>query len=1095
MTGEEAQVVPQMTAEEALKAAENVVPGQEFLGTTLSSNPNKAKKQAEKLAKFLAKQEKLKSKGGDGKAKDGKAKEEKKAKVKAVAKQDNWVDPTKPGEKKILGEEMDAGYDPRRVESSWGKWWEKEGFYKPEYGGRDVQAENPKGKFVMVIPPPNVTGVLHIGHALTMAVEDTLTRWHRMRGETVLWNPGCDHAGIATQVVVEKRVQRLEGKTRHDLGREEFLKRVWDYKNEFGGIIYDQLRAMGTSFDWDRANFTMDDDMVEAVLEAFVRLYNDGKIYRATRLVNWCSKLNSAISDLEVDNIEIEGNKQMPVPNHSKESYTFGTLTEFAYRICPEGKEDADPGAGAEEIIVATTRLETMLGDTAVAVHPDDPRYIHLHGRKVWHPLRKEAMPIILDKELVDMEFGTGAVKITPAHDPNDYEAGKRHNLPMLCMLNDNGTINDLVPEFEGQMRFDARITIGEKLKELGLLKEIKSHNMTLPICSRTKDIVEPMLKPQWFVKMDEMAAAALKYVEDGELNLTPVDHVKTWRRWLENPRDWCISRQLWWGHRVPAWRILVDGQPVERDETVRGAWVIARNQKDALAQAKKQTGIEDESRLTLEQDPDVLDTWFSSGLFPFATQGWPRETPDMKAFFPNTLLETGHDIIFFWVARMVMMSWALLGQCPFQEVYLHAMIRDAHGRKMSKSLGNVIDPRDIITGISLEGLHEKLENGNLDPKELKRARAGQKADYPEGIPQCGTDAMRFGLMAYTAQGRDINLDVLRLQGYRFFCNKLWNATKFALMRLGKDYKPEGSSINNKGPAPTNPIDSWMLSRLNYCIVTVQKAMNEYMFPDATTALYNFWLYDLCDIYLENMKMYFPYNAEPKDWQVEGQKRSRAVLYHCLDQGLKLMAPFMPFLTEELWQRLPRYADEKCPSIHISAYPEADNAPQRNEEIEAQVSEVMECVSRLRSLKSEYLTPKVKPAAFILCNVHDMKPTLEPFARTIVTLANVESVQILMSGEDAAPKHCAMDTVGDRAEAYIYIKGLVEPGKEIKKLEGKVTKLQSQIANLSKRMDMDGYVQKVPADVRAKNAEQKEAFDNELIAVKKAIAMYQNWED
>lgn len=641
-----------------------------------------------------------------------------------------------------------------------------------------MEQPNPNGTFTIIIPPPNVTGLLHLGHALTNSIQDAIVRWNRMNGKTTLWVPGCDHAGIATQVVVEKKLWREENLTRHDLGREKFIEKIWKWRNEKGGRIYDQLKRIGSSYDWTRVRFTMDPMLCKAVTEAFVRLHEQGCIYRSSRLVNWSCTLRSAISDIEVDKVDIPGRSFFSIPGY-EEKIEFGVLITFAYKV-----DDSD-----EEIVVATTRIETMLGDTAVAVHPKDSRYAHLHGKFVVHPFADRKLPIVCD-EFVEMEFGTGAVKITPAHDPNDYEVGKRHNLPFITIFNDDGYIIGDYGEFTGMKRFHCRKAILIALKEKGLYKDTVNNPMVIPFCSRSKDVVEPIIKPQWYVKCDEMATAAVQAVQSGELKIIPEMHVKTWNHWMDGIRDWCVSRQLWWGHRIPAYRVTFnEGTPTSTDTSDENElWIVGRSKDEATQKAAKRFNI-DSSKLTLEQDADVLDTWFSSGLFPFSVFGWPDETLDMQVFYPTSLLETGHDILFFWVARMVFFGQKLLGKLPFKEVFLHPMVRDAHGRKMSKSLGNVIDPMDVITGISLEDLHKQLYDSNLDPREIEKATAGQKQDYPNGIPECGTDAMRFALCSYNTQGRDINLDILRVQGYRFFCNKLWNATKFALLYFGGDKK------------------------------------------------------------------------------------------------------------------------------------------------------------------------------------------------------------------------------------------------------------------------------------------------------------------
>jgi valyl-tRNA synthetase len=594
-------------------------------------------------------------------------------------------------------------------------------------------------KFVMAMPPPNVTGTLHLGHALMCAVEDALARWHRMLGHATLWCPGFDHAGIATQVVVEKKLKREQNKTRHDLGRQAFIDEVWKWKKEKGNTIAEQLKRMGSSCDWDRSRFTMDEVSVRAVLEAFIRLHESGLIYRSKRLVNWSCTLNSAISDIEVDKIPLKGRTLMSIPGY-KEKIEFGTLTSFAYKIVDEANRET-----GEEIVVATTRPETMLGDTAVVVNPKDERYKHLVGKQVAHPfIHSRRLPIIAD-DMVDINFGTGAVKITPAHDANDFECGKRHSLPMISVIDDAGNISSEGGAFAGMKRFEARKAIVKALKEKGLFRDVKDTETVLPVCNRSKDVIEPMLKSQWYVDCKTMAAKASAAVRQKRLRIVPDFHEQTWFRWMDDCHDWCISRQLWWGHRIPAYHITLDGQQTlddNDDDTNMKYWVSAHTHEDAMRKAHARFPHISPECIRLKHDEDVLDTWFSSGIFPFSICGWPEQTADLERYYPGTLLETGHDILFFWVARMVMMGEQLTGQLPFNTVFLHAIIRDAHGRKMSKSLGNIIDPLDVVDGITLDNLNKQLLQYNLDEKEIERAVKGQKEDYPNGIPECGTDGI-----------------------------------------------------------------------------------------------------------------------------------------------------------------------------------------------------------------------------------------------------------------------------------------------------------------------------------------------------------------
>merc|ERR1719431_921751 len=650
---------------------------------------------------------------------------------------------------------------------------------------------------------------------------------------------------------------------------------------------------------------------------------------------------------------------------------------------------------------------------------------------KVIHPFSDRKLPIIADT-FVEREFGTGAVKITPTHDPNDYECGKRNDLQFITIFTDDGLVSPGCGKFSGMKRFDARKAVLAALEDAGLYRETKDNPMVVPVCSRSKDIVEPIIKPQWYVKCDDMAKKAMQAVDSGELKIIPDSHKKTWNYWMEGMRDWCISRQLWWGHRIPAYKVTVKGKTSEGE-----VWVSGRTEEEAKSKAVKQMKVS-ESDIILEQDPDVLDTWFSSGLFPFSIFGWPDKTDELDVFYPGTLLETGHDIIFFWVARMVFFGQKLLGKLPFKTVFLHAMVRDAHGRKMSKSLGNTIDPMDVIFGISLDKLHKSLEGGNLDLREVEKAKAGQRQDYPNGIPECGTDALRFGLCAYTAQGRDINLDVMRVQGYRFFCNKLWNATKFALMYLGEDFTPvkslvqellasksqsssclgsqpghfshphlsrwyhrinamsskersslpPGKGVLQATPAPISPMDRWILSRMAYATEQVNIGFKEYNFPQATTALYNFWLYELCDVYLEYLKPIF------QGTDSSAALTARNVLYTCLDGGLRLISPFMPYISEELFQRLPRWSAKEPPSIMVTPFPTSTNTPYRDTAIEAEVELVQKIVGVVRSTRADYNIPnKTKTQLFLKVFCPDTSSIVKKFTSTVATLAYSKQVE------------------------------------------------------------------------------------------------------
>ncbi|XP_058864914.1 valine--tRNA ligase [Acipenser ruthenus] len=1048
----------------SLQSGEQVpkVPGQEA-----SAPQPKTEAQLKKEAKKREKMEKFQQKK-EMEQKKQQSQTEKKAKPEKKEKKELGVItydlPTPAGEKKDVQCAMPDSYSPQYVEAAWYPWWEKQSFFKPEYGRKNLSEPNPKGVFMMCIPPPNVTGSLHLGHALTNAIQDSLTRWHRMRGETTLWNPGCDHAGIATQVVVEKKLWREQKKNRHDLGRDAFIKEVWKWKNQKGDRIYHQLKKLGSSLDWDRACFTMDTKLSYAVQEAFVQLHEEGVIYRSKRLVNWSCSLNSAISDIEVDKKELTGRTLLPVPGY-KDKVEFGVLVSFAYKI--EGSD--------EEVIVATTRIETMLGDTAVAVHPQDARYQHLKGKTVVHPFCDRKLPVVFD-EFVDVNFGTGAVKITPAHDHNDWEVGQRHDLEFINIIDENGFLINVPPPFLGMKRFDARKAVLEALKQRGQFKEVKDNPMVVPVCSRSKDVVEPLLKPQWYVSCEEMGRQAAEAVRSGELKIIPETHLKTWFNWMDNIRDWCISRQLWWGHRIPAYFVTVNDPSVPPGEDTDGKyWISGRSKEEALEKAAKVFGVPAE-KISLRQDEDVLDTWFSSGIFPFSIFGWPNQTQDLRVFYPGTLLETGHDILFFWVARMVMLGLRLTGKLPFKEVYLHAVVRDAHGRKMSKSLGNVIDPLDVITGISIEGLHAQLVDSNLDPVEIEKAKEGQKSDYPNGIPECGTDALRFALCAYTSQGRDINLDVNRILGYRHFCNKLWNATKFAIRVLGEDFKPVAKA---QLCGSESLADRWILSRLSLAVQLCDSGFRSYDFPAITTAIYSFWLYELCDVYLECLKPVFAGS------DVAAMSVSRNTLYTCLDAGLRLLSPLMPFVSEELFQRLPRRSAQAPPSICVTPYPEASEFCWRSEETDRNMEFIMTIIRTIRSLRADYNLTKTKADCYLQCLDAETVAVVKQYSPYIQTLSSSQTVNTLQSGEP--PAGCAVAIASDKCTVHLLLKGLIDAEKEISKLSVKRGELQKQLEKLAERMGKADYRDKVPQKVQEGDAEKMKQSETELQKVQEAV--------
>ena len=1018
-------------------------------------------------------------------AKSDKPKKEKKEKSEEVIP----VDTTPPGEKKQMDGDFPSSYHPSYVESAWQLYWERRGFYKAQASSRNTE-EN--GKFVMVIPPPNVTGSLHLGHALTIAIEDTITRWHRMQGKTTLWIPGTDHAGIATQSVVEKRLKK-EGLTRHSLGREKFVERVWDWKNEYGSRIHEQLRCLGASVDWERETFTMDAKLSRAVTEAFVRFHESGLIYRDKRLVNWSCALRSAISDIEVDHVDITGFTYFSVPNHTlRPRYEFGSMTSFAYKVLNGKTPD-------ETLVIATTRLETMLGDTAVAVHPKDPRYMHLHGKFVQHPFLDRKIPIITDDILVDMEFGTGAVKLTPAHDPNDNACAKRHNLEHIIIFNEDGQINENGGRFAGMMRYDARIAIEEALTELGLFRGKEPHTMRLGKCSRSGDIIEPMLTPQWYVNCSSMAKRATDEVRNGNLKIVPESEESTWFKWLDNIHDWCVSRQLWWGHRIPAYFARISGERRvdKNDVEYNNRWFVSRTQEEALCQAATTLGVS-ANEVILEQDEDVLDTWFSSGLFPFSVFGWPEATEDFNKYFPTSLLETGSDILFFWVARMVMMGLQLTDKLPFKTVYLHTMVRDKNGMKMSKSLGNVIDPLEVVHGCDLNHLLQKIKDGNLSEKEIGRASQAQRNDFPSGIPECGTDALRFGLLAFTGQGKSINLDIKRLVGYRQFCNKQWNAVRFAVTYL-TDFTPSKGMHGSITKAKyVSKRDLFILSRLNRTIAECQSCLENYSFQAVTSALHSFFIYDLCDVYLELIKPVVGHasRVEESDSDTSTEKSLRQntakiTLYTCLEQYLRLAHPLMPYVTEELWQRLPslRSMNSEDESIMVAEYP-CVQGDWNNVEVESDMQIVSDAIHAARSLRADYRIPNNTKTDFYYRseNCH-VKRALGEQTDDFCTLSKGSSLQHLSPGE--LPPSCSVKVVSDELDILIDLTGVINAEEEIARLTKELSKLTSQAEQYKKKMSIPNYSEKVPMDVQEMNLQKLAKYESELSTISAAIRSFE----
>ncbi|KAF9220567.1 hypothetical protein BS17DRAFT_759161 [Gyrodon lividus] len=1047
--------------EPPLQTQGNVILNESGTPTTDGPSKSAAKKEAKRLekeAKLAAKQLKQVASTTAGEKK-AKAEKEKKA------EEATFVNTTPSGKKKDMSHPMAAGYNPQAVEAAWYDWWEAQGFFKPQTAP-DGTAK-PEGHFVIPSPPPNVTGSLHIGHALTVAIQDCLVRWNRMLGKTTLFIPGFDHAGISTQSVVERRLYKVEGKTRHDLGREAFLEKVMDWKNDYQSRITTQLRRLGGSYDWDRVAFTMNPSLSKAVIETFCHLHESGILYRANRLVNWCVKLNTTLSNLEVDQKELDGKTLLTVPGYDpKEKFEFGVITSFAYLI--DGSD--------EKIIVATTRPETMLGDSAIAVHPDDPRYKHLHGKFAIHPFVDRQIPIVTDAIVVDMTFGTGAVKITPAHDPNDYEVGLRHNLEFINILNDDGTLNANAGEkFNGMKRFHARKEVVKALTETGLFVETKDNPMQIPICSKSGDIIEPVLKPQWWVNCKPLAAEAIKRTRAGELKIGPAQSEADWYRWLENIQDWCISRQLWWGHRCPAYLVRIEG--AENDVNDGKNWVVGRTLEEATERAKV---LAAGAEFTLEQDEDVLDTWFSSGLWPFSIMGWPDKTADFEHYYPASVLETGWDILFFWVARMVLLGIHLTGKLPFGEVLCHAMIRDAHGRKMSKSLGNVIDPLDVIHGLSLPDLHQKLYEGNLDDKEIAKAIAGQKKDFPKGIPECGTDGLRFALCAYSGGGRDINLEILRVEGYRKFCNKVFNATKFAMLKFESDFVPRGIA---KLTGNESLVEQWVLHKLNFASSEVNKALEQRNFMAATTAIYNFWLYELCDVYIEAMKPMTDPTADPKV-----RTSAQQTLHTCLDYGLRLLHPFMPFVTEELWQRLPRGPNDP-PSIMVSQYPTHDHELQ-SEDAEKEFDLVFAALRMGRSLTASYnLQSNIQ--LFVQVQTIEEKGLFESQAPTMVALMKgCTKVDVIRGSSSQLPAGCGSAVVSSTVVVYLQVQGFVNLEAELAKCDKKIEFARLNLEKLNKVISQPDYEATVPEAVQLSNEDKRKTLEVELSALLQSREMF-----
>jgi len=908
---------------------------------------------------------------------------------------------------------MEKTYNPHTIEKNWYRHWEEKGYFTPKEG---------ENAYCIMIPPPNVTGSLHMGHAFQDTIMDILTRFHRMQGDATLWQVGTDHAGIATQMVVERLIES-EGKTRFDYGREPFIEKVWDWKEQSGGTITQQLRRMGSSLDWSRERFTMDEGLSKAVQEVFISLYHEGLIYRGKRLVNWDPVLHTAVSDLEV--LSEEEN---------------GFLWHMRYPL----------SNGSGHLIVATTRPETLLGDFAVAVHPDDERYQHLIGEFVRLPLTNREIPVIADS-YVDPDFGTGCVKITPAHDFNDYEVWLRHrDQPTIQALPHGGLINLFTPNaaireneanesqlippaYVGLDRFDARKNIVNDLAALDLLEKIEDHKLMVPRGDRTHSVIEPLLTDQWYVKTQPLAEPAIAAVKNGDIRFVPDNWKNTYFEWMNNIQDWCISRQIWWGHRIPAW---YDDQ---------GAIYVGRSE----AEIRQQHQLPNDTQL--RQDPDVLDTWFSSALWPFSTLGWPEKTAELDKYYPTSVLVTGFDIIFFWVARMIMMGLKFMGDVPFKDVYVHGLVRDSEGQKMSKSKGNVLDPIHVIDGIDLESLVNKRTTDMMQPHLSEKIERLTRKSYPDGIPGYGTDALRFTFASIASTGRDIRLDSHRIEGYRNFCNKLWNAARYVLMNT----EHQDNGMHNDS-AELSQADYWITSRFQQVVTTTTEAIDNYRFDLAAQAIYDFTWNEYCDWYLELAKISL------QDGSLEQQRGTRQTLVTTLEKLLRLAHPFMPFITEEIWQRVAPLTGNNEDSIMLQSYPKANGQLISDNAIK-EINWVMDFILGLRRIRGEMNIAPGKKLNILLqqgtAEDRDLKIKTQHF---LVKLGRLESITWL--DDNKTPPESAIALVGT-LQILIPMSGLIDKAAEISRLEKEILKATKELPRIEGKLKNPDFIARAPQAV------------------------------